>query len=631
MVNRLRAQDEGFTIVEALVALVIIFGLLLLLLRSFDTGVRVLIESKRQAAASALASELIERARSLEWKYVGLTASANGTSCPDDVGCASTLAEFPEITTAPYAFGGEPIVFATGATFDPFLQFHQQVTRDNTDFDRYLFVTSVRDDPTDPATERYRRITAVVRWIPQTGYRREIRLATYVSQFSEPSQPLIAGEVVFDGGNAQFEGWARGTDGWGISPSDETQATLTFPGGKINATTDYVSTAAVRIEGMSASTRGAGADGVFGTADDVVADTDAGRHEDLADDDATSAIPINDPPGLTVDLPRFDAVSGGGRIVEMGSGGALLSDSPANTSLLGEAWTKHDPVPGPPIDDGLPYASVQVDAAPIMLGGRVEYATEAVRNAYLLWTGAPLNEPAYEFDFIRHGNGDASPALEYRATADRYTDPSTERRKVTVDFTWAGEQIDLFSDSVYPAAVAQAHGFHGWVTIQLPTITDTDPVEAGEDAWPTPGITATSDLAIEFWNPSNHKYQSAFSGYNALGCSATPTVLTLDDGAGGPRTENFTAAGEPQLHYEVQGTLEVRGACVGTTSTYASGEIASNQVYASNIVTGTLHYRVVDTVADANTASGVLYDITLTFNTGGVQATAVYQNPELAP
>ena len=43
-------------------------------------------------------------------------------------------------------FRSEDIVFATGDTFRPFLDFHEQLDRDGTLFDRYIFITSVDDD-----------------------------------------------------------------------------------------------------------------------------------------------------------------------------------------------------------------------------------------------------------------------------------------------------------------------------------------------------------------------------------------------------------------------------------------------------------------------------------------------------
>ncbi|MDR9452200.1 MAG: hypothetical protein RI637_13400, partial [Acidimicrobiia bacterium] len=211
---RLRGES-GFTIVESVIALGIVFALVVALLRTMDSGTRIVIETKRQAAATAFASELLERARSLEWDHIGLTVLANGTTCPDQVGCATfsdpVTGEFGtdltiNLLTGNWQFGGEEIVFVNGATFDPFLSFHDQQTRDNTPFDRYLFVTSVRSDPADPATERFRRITAVVEWATATGIRHDVRLSTLMSPFTEPSQPLIHGEVTLDGGYLSLSG-----------------------------------------------------------------------------------------------------------------------------------------------------------------------------------------------------------------------------------------------------------------------------------------------------------------------------------------------------------------------------------------------------------------------------------------
>ena len=66
-----RFDDRGFTIIESVVALVIIFGLMLTLLRTFDVSVGVITQSNRRGNANVLASELIERSRSLEWEHMG--------------------------------------------------------------------------------------------------------------------------------------------------------------------------------------------------------------------------------------------------------------------------------------------------------------------------------------------------------------------------------------------------------------------------------------------------------------------------------------------------------------------------------------------------------------------------------
>lgn len=608
-------RDDGFTLVEAIVALGIIFGVVLMLLRTVDSGARVIVESRRQAAASALASELVERARSLEWEHMGLSTTANGTTCPDQVGCADTLSLFSELTTGPYAFDGEPIVFATGQTFDPFLQFHQTLVRDDTTFDRYLFVTSVRDDPSDPETERYRRITAIVRWRAHSGFQREHRLVTYVSQFSEPSQPLITGEVAFDGGFAAFDGWIGGSAGLAVGPTPQgmMSALVTFPDARVKATSDYVSSASIRVEGMSAQARVAGTDGVFNTADDTVSVTEATVFEQLADDDATSAIPLNRPATLGT-LPSFSTSAGAGRAHEEGSSDVV--------GFTAESWTKHDPIAGPPFIDGLPYAGLSLDAADQMLIERSEYDGATVRTAYST-AGVTLAEPSYTFTFVDFGG--SNPSLEYDGSVDRFTDTSTKRRKTTVSFTWSGSTVRLLNDDVYNAAI-QPDRFDGWVVIDLPSIADTSPLEAGEDAWASPALSATDDLTISVWDPPTKKYTTVFSSYNSVACSTTPTSVIIDDGAGGPLVWDISPADAPHLHYEVQGQLDVYGACVDPTATYASGEIASNQVYATSIVGGSLDYVVTDTLV-----GGTLYDFTLSFDAGGVTATAIYVNPELTP
>ena len=255
LATRIRTHDEGFTIIESVMALVIVFGLILTLMRTFDTGTRVVVESGRRSAATALASELIERSRSLEWSHMGLTSDANGADCPDDVGCTSHPASIAGGTTVNgngnYAFEGEEVVFANGTAFAPFLSFAETVNRGGVDYTRYLFVTSIRTDQLDPATETARRITSVVRWAAPSGHVDEIRLATLVSEFTEPSQPFIHGEVDLSGGTATVRGsdarcggnpecgaYAGGTERFdGVSAErTDVQIDLVFPSAFISAT-----------------------------------------------------------------------------------------------------------------------------------------------------------------------------------------------------------------------------------------------------------------------------------------------------------------------------------------------------------------------------------------------------------
>ncbi|MEX1281397.1 MAG: hypothetical protein AB1Z55_11845, partial [Acidimicrobiia bacterium] len=278
---RLR-RDEGFGLIEATVALVIIFGLVLVLMRTFDTSVRVLVETRRAAAANAFATELIERAQALEWRHMGLAASTNGTSCASgQVGCADFLAEFPELAAngTSWDFDGEPMVFTNSDTFKPFLAFHERVDRDGTDFDRYIFVTSVDDD--GDGAEDLRRLTAVVRWEPPGGFPRSVEQAALVSPFTRPSQPLIRTDVSFSAGSVDVSG-ASGPDAvangsrWPTaSERSPFQAGVTLPAIELTAMSDYVSEGRARVAGTSVPLLAwAGPDGVVGTADDVRASLD---------------------------------------------------------------------------------------------------------------------------------------------------------------------------------------------------------------------------------------------------------------------------------------------------------------------------------------------------------------------
>jgi hypothetical protein len=82
------------------------------------------------------------------------------------------------------------------------------------------------------------------------------------------------------------------------------------------------------------------------------------------------------------------------------------------------------------------------------------------------------------------------------------------------------------------------------------------------------------------------------------------------------------------LHYEVQGSILVRRPC----RSYAEDtnmDVSEARLQATGMVTGTISYRVVDTVIDADPLlDGTLYNVGLSFDLGGVGVTALYIDPD---
>ncbi len=631
---RLRGE-AGFTIIESVVALTIVFALVIALLRTMDTGTRVIVETKRQAAATVFASELLERARSLEWNHMGLTALANGATCPDQVGCGTfsdgvTGVFGTDLTINPmtsnWQFAGEEIVFVNGATFDPFLSFHDEQTRDNTPFDRYLFVTSVRNDPDDPATERFRRITAVVAWDPAGGFRKDVRLSTLVSPFTEPSQPLIHGEATLDGGSLSVTGNIRGTRAWTGNGRGLFEANLVFADGFASATSDYVSTEIARSTSTSGDVRYAGPDDIFGTVDDVAVGPEPVDASRAADDDAVSVAPLDDPNAIVTPLPPSFLITGAYpndfTVADLTN---LLAPDP--TGYWAELWTEYNPTALDPKVDGLPYTSYGLESADRTNGGFIEYVDFGLRTMYEARLGDTLDQPFYEFAFFARGHDSLGPALDYTANVDRYDAPVSGDRQVRVDYDWASEPMYLFPDSVGPL---EDNTFKGWVIIRMPRVYGTD-LAAGQSAARPPSLSTTGDVEIDLWNPSTGKYSTVYSGFGAIGsCSSLPSadLVTIDDGSGGPLTWDVTPSGDPQLHYDVQGSILVRTPCHAYTED-SNMDVSEARAQATGMVTGTISYRIIDTVIDADPLlDGTLYDVELTFDLGGVGVTTLYVDPD---
>lgn len=74
--RRLRTDDEGFTIVEVIVAMVIIAGVMATALAFLVSGLQTVVQGRQRQTATALATEALERVRALPYDTVTINSGA---------------------------------------------------------------------------------------------------------------------------------------------------------------------------------------------------------------------------------------------------------------------------------------------------------------------------------------------------------------------------------------------------------------------------------------------------------------------------------------------------------------------------------------------------------------------------
>lgn len=688
-----RHSEDGFTLIEAIVALVIIFGLLVVLLRTFDSSTRVLVETRRQATAVRLASQLVERAQALEWQHMGLATSKNGNDCvTEQVGCyaGTVFADLAPDGLGSFTFEGETMVFSNADTFAPFIDFHSLENRDGTDYDRYLFVTSIVNPVTMEETAR--RLIAVVQWVPPNGFRREVRVDTLVSEYREPSQPLISGTVHYDAGKLEFrhrdpslaDGSALyGTQWWDFEPLPDADADgepewplmdvlnqanqretlnglVLFPTVNLEGVSDFVSGTATQYQGTNL---GALAwNGVQVPVPDPYADFL------FSDDDASSLPPLNR--GLVFNTPvegyHYTRPYPQDLVVAELDGSAALADVAVDpldkTNIDGsvldlELWTQL--LNGLPNEDELPYVTFDNanNGSPDKISVGVREYQDGVGESHFMYTtfGAALELNEYEFMFYERGDGSA--VLDVSAFIDRNNSVIGERT-IEGEIVVAADEIRLLDDDAYSGnSKGKNARFEGWVKVVTPSITVAD-VISGQGVVAAPTLSTPTDLIIYEWDPTlgtaGDYVEIHRVDYSTLGsaCSAPETVTAVPLFGGGVMFEQIRQLGNPWLDYQISGELLIRPWC-STVETDALGNVSRSliQTYGP-IVSGEIDYKVTDVYwRDGNTTytwteSGIpvtgplvpswtifapgeltLFDMVVYFETDSLAVATVYEDP----
>ncbi len=209
--SRLHPDERGFTLIETVMAITVIFASLTTLAYTATIGFRYVAVSRDRVQATAYANRVMEEIRALPYAEVtkGLAIedlSGDTDVKPCDVG---------------YCFGDRQLVAASfpgGRETSPLYPHIEQVSDNGIDLTRRVYVTNGDDDPLTQDEEPF-HVTVIVTWASASlqGATRQIRMETdfyspkgcvssATHPFAAPCQPFFYGRATVPTGGITFEG-----------------------------------------------------------------------------------------------------------------------------------------------------------------------------------------------------------------------------------------------------------------------------------------------------------------------------------------------------------------------------------------------------------------------------------------
>jgi hypothetical protein len=213
------ADDAGFSIVESLIALGLVFGVMVGLLATVNIGIRGIVTGRQRSVALSIANEVMETARSRSYADVGHDLDSDPTLATDPAvrGTVPNLF-YTDLSPSPE----EPLVGSVvnagpdaGSITNPLFPFspHRWTSlREATTYTTSVYVTRVIPPSGDP----YRRVTTIVSWDRSlnapAAVSSSVRLSSYLYNAAEPPDPLLTGLAEADAGNVSITGSLSGID-----------------------------------------------------------------------------------------------------------------------------------------------------------------------------------------------------------------------------------------------------------------------------------------------------------------------------------------------------------------------------------------------------------------------------------
>lgn len=339
--------EAGFSLIESVIALAVIFVVLVGLLSAFTAGAKGVITGRQRSAALALANELMEKARGRGYGEVGHDLDSDPTLATDPL---IVLSGTPLTRHYTGVSPPEPLAASTmdagangGATTNPLFPFSPHrwtAVRDATTFTTTVYVTRVTPATGDP----YKRMSVLVTWTPSqyATAAQSVELSTFIYNLQPPPDPRLIGEAEADAGSFVVTGTITGTGFSGL------RLTLPYASGAVDS--GFIRTA----KGFSQSARSevtvtSGTPSVTGTgcaAGTLRADCPGIKAETGADNDTGTAPPDRDHSGPLSTLggsitlgSALSAILGGGTTESVATGRSE-SSTPDDNDALPFQWAR---------------------------------------------------------------------------------------------------------------------------------------------------------------------------------------------------------------------------------------------------------------------------------------------------
>jgi type II secretory pathway pseudopilin PulG len=590
---RLHPDERGFTLVEAIIAITMIFASVTALAFTATNGFRYVAYARERQAANGIANQVMEEIRGLAYSKIqqGLSSTVLGTdsnlvtSCPaDDVGvyrfltCTGekvvTTASLPNVLPLVPNNGtcpGSTLPLCSAATYPVSYTWRTYVTNNNTGKNPYrvtVMVTWTSKSIASTATQIVK--TQSLFWSPAGCGGTSLTL----HPFAAPCQPFFFGQASYGAGSIGITGTFSGT---------------TFQSGTLSTMSSSADIQQEQVVQIQTSLTGTGAS---------IADSAGTRS--VGSTTAVTTAADGDPANVN---PPYSAPS-------FSSSGGVPVSTPTTVSS-GVNWIK---LTNPANDAG------SMDAAAFALGSSVCPPAPAVAETDALACGGTRvtqgtllsstgniigNNPSVGgVTFLQM----AAPASATTTTSNRDSITSQDG-KVTETVTRTIGRLDIGG---LPVGFTPTPAGWGGYFVSLTNYSDTVTAIAGSTA-ADPIATITSGT-ISYWNGS---------GYTSVDLATTPGYSIPSSWSQGT-TASF--AGNKKIVVTMTTTgIAMGGQPTKTSSPAGSGSILRNDVTSSigSPMSGQFTY----TIAVNNTT---VVNFTFTLNLGAISARAVYQAKQAA-